>query len=257
MDLSAQIRTALQSQNLPPPSQAWLQSLISSRRNPPPLPSLVMTAKTRLLATDLTAPGLLDPAAVPSICLPQDGTLGSPEVKEARLPRDVFVQVLDVENLSRSRWDQVEELEAIERGEQTRGREVVRLPPPGGGEGAEEEDGDVPPDQRPAARQGRGQAAQAGAASAANATHKLVLQDCKGHKVFALELKRVDRIGIGRTNIGEKMLLKSGAAVARGVILLEPATCVVLGGKVEAWQKAWVEGRLTRLRDSVGANRRD
>ncbi|KAF7547776.1 hypothetical protein G7046_g8903 [Stylonectria norvegica] len=84
-----------------------------------------------------------------------------------------------------------------------------------------------------------------------NATHRLVLQDFRGTKVFALELRRMDGVGVGKTNVGEKILLKAGTVVARGTVLLEPEKCVLLGGKVEAWQKTWVEGRLARLRDAV------
>lgn len=86
-----------------------------------------------------------------------------------------------------------------------------------------------------------------------NATHRLVLQDCKGVKVFALELKRME-VGVGKTNVGEKMLLKKGTVVARGTVLLEPEMCVLLGGKMEAWHRSWVEGRLARLKEAVGSN---
>lgn len=208
-----------------------------------------MTAKTRLLASDLTTPGLLDPAAAASaLCLP-DAT-ANPQAREARLPRDAYVQVVDIEDLSRSRWDQAEELESVERGERTRGREVIRLLPVGGAgaEGGEEE-----VVATPAARQG----GDAGGGPSRNATHRLVLQDCKGQKVFALELTRVPRIGVGSLHIGEKILLRKGTVVARGTIMLEPSTCQILGGKVEAWQKAWVEGRLARLKEAVGAGEAD
>ncbi|KUI58232.1 RecQ-mediated genome instability protein 1 [Cytospora mali] len=199
-----------------------------------------MTAKTRLLASDLTTPGLLDPAAIPTLTFPTGIT--DPSAREARLAHDVYVQVVDVENLSRSRWEQVEDLEAIERGEQTRGREVIRLPVGGGGGVGDEQE--TPP--QPAAQQEAG-----GGGASKNATHRLVLQDCKGQKVFAIELTRIPKIAIGTLNIGEKILLRKGTIVARGTILLEPNTCHILGGKVDAWQKAWLEGRLARLKEAV------
>ena len=90
-----------------------------------------------------------------------------------------------------------------------------------------------------------------------NATHRLVLQDAGGQKVFALELRRVDRIGIGTTNIGEKILLKKGTVLARGTVMLDPATCTILGGKIDVWQRAWVEGRLARLRAATVVDRQD
>lgn len=247
--LASQLRAALQPHRLPPPSQTWLQALVASRNNPPPpLPSLVMTAKTRLLASDLTSPGLLDPTQLAAIGFPPDVVVGSnnPVVanKQVTLRADVWAQVLDVEDLARSRWDQVEALEAVARGEFTRGREVIRLG--GGGEnGAEEQQ----TQQQQTQQQGLNSVN-----SGKNATHRLILQDCRGNKVYALELVRVPKIGIGSTQIGEKILLKKGAVVARGAVMLEPATCEILGGKVEAWQKAWSEGRLARLKGAVADN---
>ena len=233
MSLAAQIKTQLQSLNLPPPSQPWLEALISARDPPPPLPSLVMTAKTRLLASDLTTPGLLDPDSVQIMSLPSGIT--NQAVKETSLSRNVYVQVADIEDLAKSRWEQVEELEAIERGEQTRGREVIRLPT--NGVDAEEAQNGIPDGPEPRATGARRGAAQSGPATAASskATHRLVLQDCKGQTVYGLELTRIPRIAIGTLNIGEKILLKKGAVIARGAVLLEPATCHILGGKIDAW----------------------
>ncbi|UKZ49643.1 hypothetical protein TrVGV298_003890 [Trichoderma virens] len=173
MDLVPQLRRAILAQSLPPPSQTLLATL-TSRSPPPPMPSLLATAKARLLASDLTN---------------TSGTV-----------------VLDIENLSLSRWEQVEELEAIERGERTRGRQVIRV--------TDEENGEADGSSSSA---GQTQASRAGAASGGtNAMHRLVLQDGRGKKVFAVELRRVGGIGIGKTHIGEKMLLKAGAVVARG-----------------------------------------
>lgn len=152
--------------------------------------------------------------------------------------------MLDVEDLSRSRWDQVEALEAVERGEFTKGREVIRL---GGGGGGAEDGAEGQQTQQTQAPQQVLNTVNSGK----NATHRLVLQDCKGNKVYALELTRVPKIGIGSTHIGEKILLKKGTVVARGTVMLEPTICEILGGKVEAWQKAWTEGRLTRLKGVV------
>lgn len=241
MSLATQLRTQLQNHALPPPSDAWLQTLISSRNPPPPLPSLVMTAKTRLLASDLTTPGLLDTNKMSIICFPT--AITSPTIKETRLNSHVYAQVIDIENLSRSRWEQLDELEAIERGEQTRGREVIRLPVNNDGGGDE-----------PAATKAPGATAQnqaEAAVSAKNATHRLVLQDAKGQKVYGLELVRVPDIAIGTLNIGAKILLKKGTVVARGALLMDPQSTQILGGKIEAWQKAWLDGRLARLKEAV------
>ncbi|CAN8104957.1 unnamed protein product [Discula destructiva] len=238
-----QLRAQLQAHALPPPSETWLQTLISSRNPPPPLPSLVMTAKTRLLAADLTTPGLLDSTAAQVAAFPTNAH--TPTVKEFRLASDVYVQVVDIENLSRSRWDQVEELDAIERGEQTRGREVVRLP--------YNNNGNEPAGTRPPESTVRPQADAA--AAARNATHRLVVQDCTGQKLFGLELVRMPEINIGNLNIGAKILLKKGTLVARGAVLLEPTSVQFLGGKIEAWQKAWLDTRSARLAQAIATER--
>ncbi|KAJ4387963.1 hypothetical protein N0V93_008566 [Gnomoniopsis smithogilvyi] len=204
-----------------------------------------MTAKTRLLASDLTTPSLLDSTKISAFCFPVGIT--TPTVKEIRLAADCFVQVIDIENLSRSRWEQIDELEAIERGEQTRGREVIRLPV--GGEG--DEDGEERASARPSEATARPQAQPVG--SAKTATHRLVLQDSKGQKVYGLELVRLPEIAMGTLSIGAKILLKKGTVVARGNVLLHPKNVQCLGGKIEAWHKAWLEGRLARLKEVIAA----
>lgn len=167
--------------------------------------------------------------------------------EETKLQRDIHVQVVDIENLTLSRWEQIEELEAVERGERTRGREIIRVTA---------EDGD---DEATAPSQGGRSATSAAAtvtpAAGRNATHRLVLQDCRGTRVYAVELKRIDQIGVGKTNMGEKMVLKSGTAIARGTVLLKPESCVLIGGKIDSWHEAWSKGRLERLKQAAGADR--
>ncbi|KAK1831258.1 hypothetical protein QBC39DRAFT_408615 [Podospora conica] len=226
--LAQTLQTALLPTSLPLPSLPWLQhNVLPTRNPPPPLASLLATARTRLLALDLTTPGLIDAAYAAAHQLPR-AQINHAEVDGvARLQRDVVVQVLDVENLSRSRWEQVEELEALERGEGTRGREVVRV------EATPAGDEDLP------------------TAGDSKATHRLVLQDCVGQRVFAVELARVERVGVGRTSIGEKMMLKKGTKIARGVVLLEGGLCQVIGGKVEEWHKEWTKERVAKLKGAV------
>ncbi|KAH7157130.1 hypothetical protein EDB81DRAFT_413871 [Dactylonectria macrodidyma] len=245
MDLTGQLRDAILAQSLPYPSTPFLNSLTTARSPPLPLPSLVATAKARLLAADLSSSPLFGGGAGPLQSLPPGADAAA--ARELRLPRPVHVQVVDVENLSLSRWEQIEELEAVERGETTRGREVVRIT-------AEENENDEnsaqtqPQTQRPATRTPTATGIRP---ASKTATHRLVLQDCKGIKVYALELKRIDSIGVGKTQMGEKILLKTGTVIARGTVLLEPEKCVFLGGKIDAWQRAWVDGRLARLREAV------
>ncbi|KAK4444985.1 putative mediated genome instability protein rmi1 protein [Podospora aff. communis PSN243] len=232
-DLPSQLQSALRAHTLPTPSRPWLRAVIPNRIPPPPLASLIATARMRILASDLTIPGLLDPSYSAEHHIPSH-LVNNPEIDVGRLPCDVVVQVLDIENLSRSRWEQVEELEAVERGEMTRGREVIRVV-------ADEEGED-----------GEGERPERAGNVEAKATHKVVLQDCRGEKVMGIELKRVEQIGIGKTYIGEKWLLRRDAKISRGVIMLEPAFCQVLGGRVEMWHKGWLEGRLARLKEAAG-----
>lgn len=223
MDLSGQLRAALAAQSLPSPSPSFLTTLTTSRTPPPPLPSLLATAKARILACDLSSsiPALLD-ASLP--CLPPSAD--DPRVEQVVLSTPVHVQLLDVENLAQSRWEQVEEIEAIERGEKTRGREVVRVA---------NEDSEAP------------------AAAGGNATHRLVLQDAKGQRIYALEMTRMSaKIGVGKNLIGEKMLLRAGTVIARGTVMLTQDKVVFLGGKVDAWHENWTLTRLARLKEAGG-----
>ncbi|KAK7965198.1 RecQ mediated genome instability protein Rmi1 [Apiospora saccharicola] len=204
MDLAVQIRSGLQRQGLPMPTLEWVQGVLPNRNPMPPLQALIATAKARLMVVDITNGTVLD-ASAPA--LPPN--LSNMEVVETKLGRDVLVQVLDIDNLTKSKWEQVEELEAIARGEQTRGREMIRLPT--GGEDDDEVSYSSASTQALSSAPGGARAGANGAsATPKNSTHRLVLQDCKGQKVHGLELHRIERIGIGTMNIGEKILLKKG-----------------------------------------------
>ncbi|CAK7201911.1 hypothetical protein SEUCBS139899_004626 [Sporothrix eucalyptigena] len=255
MNQALQIRSALTSEQLPAPSQTWLQSFISQQ--PPQqhsLPALVATAKARLLAADLTTPGLFDTSSQLPVFPRELLELSSASVQETRLSYDVIVQVVDLENLSQSRWQQVQALEAIERGEQKRGREIIRIPVNGDDDNEDDGGGDEAGNE--SGRGGRSAARAAASSSGpsdASSTHRLVLQDATGQTLFALELTRIYRIGIGRLRMGEKLLLKKGTVVARGTLLLEPACVKFLGGQIEAMNKTWMDGRLARLRAAAQA----
>jgi RecQ-mediated genome instability protein 1 len=124
-------------------------------------------------------------------------------------------------------------LEAQERGETTKGREVVRVLP------AE--------DEGEAAAAGR---AAGGGGGGSAGPHKLLLQDAKGTKVYGLELRSVQGVSVGMS-IGAKLVLRD-FEVARGVILLEPRCVEVLGGKVDAWERKWREERKKVLKEKAG-----
>ncbi|KAK4231996.1 RecQ mediated genome instability protein Rmi1 [Podospora fimiseda] len=235
--------------SIPLPSLPFLTQLCASRVPPPPLASLLATARARILAADLTTPQLLDPTYISSHSFPSN--LYNPQTESLSLSIDTIVQVLDIENLSKSRWEQIEELEAAARGETKRGREIIRI--------TEDENNNNNNDN--AIDRGQTQATQAQTQAAqqqqqqqqqnTKATHKLLLQDVKGQKVYGLELHKVDSIGVDTISIGGKVLLKRGTKVCRGVVMLEPGFTVVLGGKVGVWDKSWREGRLERLKRSA------
>ncbi len=138
------------------------------------------------------------------------------------------MQVLSVEDMSKSRWEQIEAIEALERGEGTKGREIIRVAAT-----EEGEDENVARDGGP---------------------HKLALQDAKGTRIYGIELKGVEGVGLGMS-MGCKMVLRN-VVVARGVVLLEPGTTTVLGGKIEGLHKAWKEGRKAELKAAIEANDR-
>ena len=152
-------------------------------------------------------------------------------MQERRLVGPIAVQVLSIEDMSKSRWEQIEAIEALERGEGTKGREIIRVT-------ASTEEGD---DQNENVGRDGG-------------THKLALQDAKGTRVYGIELKGVEGVGLGMS-MGCKMVLRN-VVVARGVVLLEPGTTTVLGGKIEGLHKAWKEGRKAELKAAIEANER-
>ncbi len=223
--------------NLPSPSPAFLTPIL----RPAPLPSLVATAKIRLLSSDLTLGSILAPSAP---ILPAN--LSEPEVQSTVLREEIFVQVLDIVDIGRSKWDQIEALEAERKGETTKGREVIRvIPTPA--------DGEAPSS---ASTQALGATQPNSAQSVSKGPFKLLLQDLKGNKVFGFELKKVEKIGMPPLmNIGCKIMLRRGTKVARGMVLLDPGTVTVFGGKIDSLDKAWREGREQRLRDEVQRER--
>jgi RecQ-mediated genome instability protein 1 len=219
------ITDGLLAAGFPKPSSQWLTSLISGvRGGTSPLATLVATAKHRLMLLDLTTPSLFD-----SLALSLPPNLSDPTIKEQKVAHSVLVQILAVEDMTRSRWEQIEPIEAMERGEKTKGREIIRDVP-----GEEGENG-----------------VRAGTILSGKkcGPHKLLLEDWKGQRVYGMELVDVSKVDLGM-NIGTKMLLK-GVTVARGMVLLEPATAMVLGGKIEALHEVWIGDRKKILKDAI------
>ncbi|KAK4960580.1 hypothetical protein LTR10_003476 [Elasticomyces elasticus] len=221
-EIARSISTFLSSKNVPP-TQAWLQNTyLPSIRLTTPVVALQKTALFRILNADLKASVVSSAATL----LPPNIT--DPAVKDKQVKGPVTVQVLDVEDIGRSRWSQVEALEAIERGETTKGREVIRV---------------VPDENGPESTSAPEEAKSSG-------PHKLQLQDASGAQVYAMELVPVKGVGL-QMSIGAKLVLKD-FTVARGMLLLEPRNVEVLGGKVEVWDKKWRDERKQRLKHKAG-----
>ncbi|KAF2862135.1 hypothetical protein K470DRAFT_15200 [Piedraia hortae CBS 480.64] len=213
-ELASQITEFLASKQVPP-NGAWMQMLMQGIRADTPLVGLRNTALFRILASDLQT------SVRPSLCFPANVTDATAREKSVRGP--VTVQVLDVEDIGRSRWSQVEAIEAAQRGEVTRGREIIPAAP--------DEHDETP------------------ALPSFTGPHKLLLQDAKGVKAYALELAPVNKVGVDMA-IGSKFVLRN-FTVARGLLLLEPCNVEYLGGKVDAWHQKWKDDRLGMLKEKA------
>lgn len=200
------------------PTDAWLHTFLSSQRATTPLPALKSTALFRLLASDFTQSLQQTPVST----FPAD--IASVDVKSRLLPGPLAVQVIDVEDVGSSKWSQLESIESAERGETTQGREIVRVLP--------------------------GEDDAAPSVASGNGPFKLTLQDTTGTLAYALEVARIDGIGLNM-NIGAKLILKD-LNVGRGVILLEPRHVSVLGGKIDAMHQSWKDARKRHLQQSLG-----
>ena len=216
------LRTYLTSKSIPPTAQ-WLQSYKPSIKLATPLIVQQKSAESRLLSTDITST-LQSTAAS---CFPAG--IASPEVQELRVPGPVPVQILDIEDIGRSKWSQVEAIEMEERGEMRKGHEVIRVV-------ADEDDNtDMNPPANSAEKGG---------------PHKLLLQDARGTKAYAFEMDKIDKVDVSMA-IGAKLVLRD-FTVSRGVIMIGPGNVEVLGGKVETWDKKWREDRKKVLKEKAG-----
>ena len=251
-------------------SQPWLSTFLASQLSrsasststapPPPLPALTSTAHIRFLHSDLTSSLNSDALSREGLLLPQN--VNDVNVKERGVitqrpneptSKGIVVQVLDIQDIGSSKWSQVESLDRIAAGEEVRGREVIRVVDVDAHERGVDGPGGGPGGASTATRTGTG-ATGANRTKTTSGPHKLLLQDSHGTTVSAFELETVPKIGIGMHEseaagiaIGAKILLKPGAVVRRGVVMLRVEDCVVLGGKVEGWEKSWRERWRARL----------
>lgn len=224
-EIKAAITSYLASKNVPP-NPIWVQNFLPTIRLNTPIVALQKTALFRLLAVDLTT----SVQVTPNSTFPAN--ISSPEIKERKLAGPIPVQVLDIEDIGHSRWSQVENIEAQERGETTKGREIIRVVP---------DESNTDPNHIQSSDNNAG----------ASGPHKLLLQDAKGTKIYGFELEPVRGVSVVNTAIGSKLVLRD-TVVARGVILLEPKGVEVLGGKVDAWDRKWRGERKEELKRKAG-----
>ncbi|KAF2170509.1 hypothetical protein M409DRAFT_51540 [Zasmidium cellare ATCC 36951] len=219
----ADISRALAAKHIPP-THDWMIAFAQSIRPNTPIQALQRTAEFRLLGTDIvTSLQSSTQSTFPS-------GITNPNVKELRIPGPVPVQVLDIEDIGRSRWSQVEAIEMEERGETRKGHEVIRV--------VQDEEDNSDPNPPPTN------------ANSPSGPHKILLQDAKGNKVYAFELETVNGVDVSMA-IGSKLVLKD-FLVARGVIMLTARGTTVLGGKLDAWDKKWREDRKKVLKEKAG-----
>ncbi|RAH54211.1 DUF1767-domain-containing protein [Aspergillus piperis CBS 112811] len=231
----SQITTHLLTTKSLPVSPTWLTTFLASTSTSSrtiPLSALTQTALFRILTSDIR-----DSLSTtnPSTLLPVD--IFDPTIQERRLNGPIPLQVLDIEDIGTSLWSQVEAIERVERGEAIRGREIVRTVNVG-------EDSEA---AAAAAENNNNNAAAGGDGGGdSNGPHRLILQDATGTRAVGVEFARVNGIGLGKLAIGAKVVVRD-VTVARGLVMLTPESCVVLGGKIEGLDVQWREGRKERL----------
>ena len=214
-------------------SPTWLNAFLSSstsQRNIP-ISALTQTAIFRLLASDIKE----SLSKHRSCVLPVDAY--DPTVQERRLQGSIPVQVLDIEDIGTSLWSQIEAIERVERGEAIRGREIVRTI-------AVDEDPEAAESNR--TNNGRANGAANASGSGGYGPHRLILQDAAGTVVAGVEMQRIEGVTVDKLPIGSKLLLRY-PTVARGMVLLTPESATLLGGRIEALDAPWRQGRKARL----------
>ncbi|KAJ5520191.1 hypothetical protein N7463_000644 [Penicillium fimorum] len=224
-------------------AQPWLSAFLSSSTSQRNIPAsaLVQTAIFRILASDIRE----SLSKHRSCVLPVD--VHNPTVQERQLQGSIPVQVLDVEDIGTSLWSQIEAIERVERGEATRGREIVRTIAVGDDSGASE-------NNRTNNNPANGAPSVSG--NSGYGPHRLILQDAAGTMAVGVEMQRIDGIALEKLAIGAKLLLRN-PSVARGMVLLSPESVTLLGGKIETMDKPWREGRKVRLLEKTAGIERE
>jgi RecQ-mediated genome instability protein 1 len=223
-DTQTAILSFLTSKHVPPTGQ-WLDSVLSTLKLNAPILGLQKTVLFRMLASDITT----SVQSTTQSILPSD--VSNPNTAQLLIRGPILVQILDIEDIGRSRWSQVEAIEMEDRGETTRGREIIRA---------------VPTDED----EMQGTRSTPAVKTLSDGPHKLLLQDASGRTAYAMELENLREINVA-SSIGTKLILRN-VNVARGTLLLTPSNVEILGGKIDAWDKKWRDDRKGVLKGRAG-----
>jgi hypothetical protein len=145
------------------------------------------------------------------------------------IPGPVLVQVLEITNISKSKFSAIQELEeemgTVDQISNT--RRVTRKV-----QGIPEQDNEI------------SRYTQTG-----THMHKLVLQDIKGTCAYGMELQSLG-ISMKDTSIGLKIILRN-VSCHRGVVLLSPANTEILGGSIPPLDTNRREKLLEQLKQHI------
>ncbi|CUS07465.1 unnamed protein product [Tuber aestivum] len=209
----------------------YLQTLLTSlasQRQIPTGPALFGWLKFRILSSDIT--DSLQPYA--NLCFPVNITDG--DVQSTPLPGPVAVQVVGIEDMGTSKFNQIDRIEMGERGEFMKGKEVIRVVP--------EEEGDE--------GVSGGALGRPRVATAKTGPHKLLVEDAGGRGVYGIELHDIQGVHVDMP-MGTKQMVLKNVTVCRGVLLLAPANTLVLGGKVETLNQQYLANRKQVLKAAL------
>ncbi|KAL7271144.1 hypothetical protein RUND412_006126 [Rhizina undulata] len=221
--LLAQFSSTLSLHVRPTWLSANLEALQNQARQVAAGPALFASLKFRILASDFTKS--LQPHA--NLCFPVD----IHDQHNTTMIGPIAVQVVDIQDMGTSKLDQLDKIEMVERGEMTKGKEVIRIVATEDVEGESET-------QRP--RQQK---------EAKSGPHKVLVEDASGRSAYGIELKPLEGIKIGMS-MGAKLVLRN-VTVARGVLLLTPQNTQILGGKIEELHRGQLEYRKACLQSAL------
>ncbi|GAV51559.1 hypothetical protein ZYGR_0AF00300 [Zygosaccharomyces rouxii] len=177
--------------------------------------------------------------------------LGPPALvdqKFARLDRDLLFQIVMVENTSKSKLNQVDDIRAkldptlqrVDRLKTTRDRVVINQV-------------DIDKDEPTS------ESAGTTASNQSRAVFKLVLQDRRGSLFYAINSSALPWLQV--CMLGSKVIVKRGSIFNRGVFVLQEPNVLFLGGINRAWNEnrdgklcEYLESKLQRDAEDVKLN---